>query len=181
MKKMLLLLSSLIMIIGLCSCGEGGLFASPTPTPVPVVSPTDVLAVSDVAEFVGYEVVADGDIIDDGESKSVVYVSSPKGAKDSVTVKVVQFSDTLSKDEIWNRYENGRVKRSSAEFVEGLGTDAYIAFPSVHIYDRGCEIVISAGSGSDDEQKELLKRIGERAVMNFQRIITTDDTAEENK
>lgn len=178
MKKILLLFSSLIMVIGLCACGEGGLFASPTPTPVPVVSPTDVLAVSDVAEFVGYEVVADGDIIDDGESKSVVYVSSPKGAKDSVSVKVVQFSDTLSKDEIWNRYENGRVKRSSAEFVEGLGTDAYIAFPSVHIYDRGCEIIISAGSGSDDEQKELLKRIGERAVMNFQRIITVDDTAE---
>lgn len=180
MKKILVLFTSLILIIGLCACSGGGLFASPTPTPIPDISPMDILASSDASEFVGYEVVADGDIVVEGDSKSIVYVSNPKGKKDSVTVKITQFSDTLSKDEIWNRYESGRVKRTSAEFVEGLGTDAYIAFPSIHIYDRGCEITISAGSGNDDEQKELLKRIGERAVMNFQRIIT-DDTAAEQK
>ena len=40
MKKLLLVLASLAMIIGLCACGgDGGLFAKPTPTPIPEIDP----------------------------------------------------------------------------------------------------------------------------------------------
>ena len=174
-KKILLIVSSILVIIGLCSCGKGGgLFSSPTPTPIPVVSPTDVLPAAEVAEFVGYEPQLDGEVTDKDHTKTAVYVSNPVGQSDSVTVKVTQFGEGFTKDDVWNRYDNGRVKRSSAEMVEGIGNDAYIAIPSIHIYDRGCEIIISAGSGSSDEQKNLLKRLGERAVLNFENIITEE-------
>lgn len=177
MKKILLLVSSLLLIIGLCSCGgDGGLFGSATPTPIPVVSPTDILSASDVAEFVDYEPVLSGDITEKDYTKTAVYVTDPVGGADSVTVKITQFTDGLSKEDVRNRYDSGKSKRPSAESVEGLGQDAYIAFPFIHIYDRGCEITISAGSGSDEGQKSLLKRMGERAVMNLEKIITSDDT-----
>lgn len=175
MKKFLLVISSLIITIGLCACGgAGGLFSSATPTPVPVVSPMDIITAADVTEIAGYEPVLSGDIKDENNAKTAVYVSNPIGKQDSVTVKIVQFNDGFTKDDVWKQYDGGRIKRQSAELVGGLGQDAYIAFPSIHIYDRGCEIVVSAGSGSNDSQKELLKRMGERAVMNFEKIITTD-------
>lgn len=175
-KKILLIVSSLIIIIGLCSCGKsGGLFSSATPTPIPIVSPTDILPANEIAEFVNYEPVLDGEITDQDHTKTAVYVSNPRGQSDSVTVKVTQFGGNFTKDDVWNRYDSARVKRSSAELISGIGSDAYIAFPSIHIYDRGCEITISAGSGSDTGQANLLKRLGERAVMNFENIITTDD------
>lgn len=50
MKKLLLVLASLAMIIGLCACGGGGgLFAKPTPTPIPEIDPATLITTDDVA------------------------------------------------------------------------------------------------------------------------------------
>lgn len=176
MKKLLLVISSLLVTVGLCACGgNGGLFKSAaTPTPIPVVEPSNLLSADEVKEYVNYDVTVDEESTEKTGAKSVVYVSNPKGKENSVTVKIIQFSDKLSKDDVWGQYDNGRIKRSSAKTVEGLGSDAYIAYPSIHVYDRGCEIIISAGSGSDQTQEDLLKRMAERAVMNFENIITSD-------
>ena len=180
MKKILTLISSIILVMGLCSCGgSGGLFAKPTPTPIPEISPEDILPAAEVKEFVDYEPVKNGDVTNENNTKTVVYVSDPIGKYDSVTVKLTQFGDNFSKDDVWNLYDGGRIKRSSAKMVDGIGTDAYIAFPSIHIYDKGCAITISAGSGSDSGQESLLKRLGERAVLNLGKYIASD--SEEQK
>lgn len=51
MKKLLLVLASLAMIIGLCACGGGGgLFAKPTPTPIPEIDPATLITTDDVAD-----------------------------------------------------------------------------------------------------------------------------------
>ena len=92
-------------------------------------------------------------------------------------MKIVQFKDGFSKDDVWSKYESGRIKRSSAKVVTGIGQDAYIAYPFINIYDRGCYIKIAAGSGSDDGQSNLLQKIGSKAVENLEKIISSDNDA----
>ena len=167
-KKLWLIILSVVCVIGLCSCGG----FKPSEKKVPELSPSDIFSVEEAAEFTGYAMLQDGEVVDENGTKTVVYVSDPKGESDSVIVKFTQCGDNMSKDEVWSRYDTARIKRPSAETVEGLGMDAYVAFPYIHIYDKGCDITIAAGSGSDDGQKALLNRIGERAVMNLAKYIT---------
>lgn len=167
-KKLCTVIISMFCLVGLCACGGSGADEKK----VPELSPSDILSVEEAAEFTGYAMIQDGEMVYENGTKSVVYVSNPKGESDSVTVKITQYGDTMSKDEVWNRYDTARIKRESAVAVEGIGTDAYVAFPYIHIYDKGCDITIAAGSGSDEGQKALLERIGERAVMNLARYIT---------
>lgn len=168
LKKLCAILLSSMCIMCLCSCGGG----EPAEEAVPVLSPTDILSVEEAAEFTGTAMKQDGEIIENNGTKTVVYVSDPIGSADSVTVQLTQYSDTMSMDDVWNRYDTARIKRSDSEIADGIGTDAYIAFPYIHIYDKGCDITIAAGSGSDDKQTSLLKRIGERAVMNLSKYIS---------
>ena len=149
MKKLLLVLASLAMIIGLCACGGGGgLFAKPTPSR-------------------------------NGNVATVLYRSEPIGQNDTVTVKVTQFTDTIDYQMLFDQYEQEKSKRSSAELVEGIGQESYIAFPTIHVYDRGCIIEITAGSGSDDNQKTLLKNLAITAAGRLESIIP--DNTGQNK
>ena len=80
---------------------------------------------------------------------------------------------------LFDQYEQEKSKRSSAELVEGIGQESYIAFPTIHVYDRGCIIEITAGSGSDDNQKTLLKNLAITAAGRLESIIPSTNSAEE--
>ena len=166
MKKLLLVLASLAMIIGLCACGGGGgLFAKPTPTPIPEIDPATLIEESGTSR--------------NGNVATVLYRSEPIGQNDTVTVKVTQFTDTIDYQMLFDQYEQEKSKRSSAELVEGIGQESYIAFPTIHVYDRGCIIEITAGSGSDDNQKTLLKNLAITAAGRLESIIP--DNTGQNK
>lgn len=162
-KKLCAMILSIACALSLCACGGG----TPAEKKMPVLSPTDILSAEEAAEYTGCTMQQDGEIIEENGTKTVVYVSSPKGEVDSVTVKFTQCGENLSEDEVWNRYDTARIRRESAVAVDGIGTDAYVAFPYIHVYDRGCDITIAAGSGSDEGQQALLERIAERAVLNL--------------
>lgn len=186
MKKILLILSCLIVTIGLCACGDGGgLFQSATPTPIPKIDPTMVLSPDDVYEALNYAYVPviDGGLIyhENGYEHSMTYVSDPKGQGDSVTVKVSQYTDTVPIETIWYSFDDNRQKRSDAENIDGIGEAAYIAFPSIHVYDRGCSIDISAGSGDTDEQKQLLMTLAQKAVVNLENIVPIPEQSDSSE
>ena len=52
-----------------------------------------------------------------------------------------------------------------------LGETAYIAYPTIHVYDRGCIIEVTAGSGSDEDQQQLLVNLAKTAVAKFEQIM----------
>lgn len=174
MKKLLLVLASLFVTIGLCACGSGnGLFAAPTPTPIPELDPTAILSTDNVYEGINYEYVPviDGSVVTNGNSKSVVYVSNPKGLGDSVTVKITQYNESTSIDQVYQQFAAAKAKRYEITEVTELGETAYIAYPTIHIYDRGCIIEVTAGSGSDETQQQLLLNLARTAVANFEQMM----------
>lgn len=178
MKKLLLVVSTLLIVIGLCSCGEGGgLFASPTPTPIPEINPLDLVSAEDVYAAVNYAYapVLEGDTFTrDGNKATAIFRSEPIGQGDPVIITVTQYSDSVPKENVWYEYDYDRVKRASAESIAELGEDAFLAFPSIHVYDRGCHIKITAGSGSSEEQREMLINLARTAVSRFETIISAE-------
>lgn len=172
MKKFLLVFASLLMVVGLCACGNGGgLFAKPTPTPIQQVDPMSLISAEDVAINAGYTpVVEESETGRDGNVATVLYRSEPVGQYDTVSVKLTQFTETIDYQMLFEQYEQEKSKRSSAELVAGIGQEAYIAYPSIHVYDRGCIIEITAGSGSDENQALLLKNLAITAAGRLENI-----------
>ncbi len=172
MKKLLFVFSVLLTVTGLCSCGgSGGIFAKPTPTPIPEVSPSALITAEDVAACAGYTpVIEESETSRSGNVAEVLYRSEPIGQYDTVRVKLTQFTENINYQALFEQYESDKAARQSAELVEGIGQEAYIAFPSIHVYDRGCIVEITAGSGSDDTQRALLKNLAVIAAGRIEEI-----------
>ncbi len=173
MKKILTAAVCLASAIMLCSCGSGGgLFAKPEPTPVPQIDPAALITADDVAVNAGYTpVIEQSQTTRTDNTATVMYRSEPVGQNDPVIVTVTQYTDTIGYEQIFAQYEQDKAARTTAELVEGVGQETFIAFPSIHVYDRGCLIDITAGSGSDDTQKNLLKNLAITAAGRLETII----------
>ena len=178
MKKISLIIITLIATLGLCSCSGSvaGLFAPATPIPIPDINPLDVLGAEDVYVALNYSYapVLDGDTyIRDGNVATATYRSEPIG-QDPVIITITQHTSSVSKETVWYGYDYDRVMRSSAEMISDLGEDAFIAYPSIHVYDRGCHIQITAGSGDTPEQRNLLINLAQTAVAKFEAIMPAE-------
>lgn len=167
MKKLFLLAASVVSAIVLCACG-GGMFG-PEPTPTPLLDPTEILSLEDVILAVGYQPVLDGgEIKRDGNKASALYVSNPIGEGDPVEITIVQHTQDMPPEHVWYAYDTDKSLRPSAEEVTELGENAYIAFPSINIYDRGCYVKITAGSGSDDNQRNQLLTLARMVIAKLE-------------
>ena len=173
MKKLLLVIACLGATIALCACGGGGgFFAKPTPTPIPDIDPASIISAEDVASIAGYTPVIESSATGrEGNVATVLYRSEPIGQYDTVEVKLTQFNDTVGYEQIFAIYEKEKSQRRNVEMVESIGQEAYIAYPTIHIYDRGCLIEITAGSGADEEQAQLLKNFAVTAAGRLEAII----------
>lgn len=167
MKKILLLMVSVLSSVILCACGKG--VFGPEPTPTPMLDPSEILSLDDVVLAVGYQPVLEGgDIERDGNKSSALYISDPVGQGDPVEITIVQYTEEMPPEHVWYAYDTDKSLRPSAEEVTELGENAYIAFPSINIYDRGCYVKITAGSGSDDNQRNQLLTLARLAIAKLE-------------
>ncbi|MBP3362085.1 MAG: hypothetical protein J6N52_14645 [Clostridia bacterium] len=138
---------------------------------VPPVMPTDIISEEDAKAAIGgkYELKLNYDAvvsINDNSYKAS-YLAEPLGSGDPVFVTVTSPSEELPESSVKELYESGYEGRTKKKKVEGLGNAAYIAFPSINIYQNGYLIVITAGSGDTQEQIDLLISLGKTAVENL--------------
>jgi hypothetical protein len=181
LKKIIAIVSALFVTLSLCSCGGGGGLQSavPTATPIPEAVPTEVLKLSDVQAAVGSELtyVQEGGVEKDGNVSTAVYRTEPLGKGDLVRVEIRQLTSQVTREQVRAEYDEMKSKRPSAQNVEGLGDDAYIAYPSIHVYKDGYHLEITAGSGADEAQAALLKNLAQTAMRSLEATLMPAATA----
>lgn len=171
-------LSAALFGTSLCACKKkGGIFAEPTPVPKQEAEAAVILTLDDAAEAVNglYDIALDNaSAVKEGNTTTVAYRSVPDGMGDPIIVTLTDYRKEDPVDMGWTAYEDGRLKRPAAVLVEGIGEDAYISYPSIHVYNKGYKISITAGSGSDEGQDNILKALAEKAVAKLDTFIDAE-------
>lgn len=138
---------------------------------VDLIMPDEILTFEDAKAAVdGYEIKA-GEIIKTGNKLKLQYTAEPLGSGDNIDVEVVFYSDEYPRSAVKDLFEYDRENLLVYEEVSDLGEKAFVAFPSIHIYEKGFYIKITAGSGSGAEQCDLLKSLGKTAMSNLDKYI----------
>lgn len=169
-KKAAAVIIAAIMCVSVCGCKGGGKNAEPTPPPIVEVVPTTLVTIHDATAATGDNLVQEGGIEKDGDASYALYRGEPIGSADTVKIQIEQYSASVSKESIKQKFDKDKSLRPSAEDVEGM-TDCFIAFPSAYYYKDGYYVKITAGSGSDDKQKSLLKSLISTAAKNLDSFI----------
>lgn len=174
MKRISMVAACLCLAVSMASCGKNS--AIKDISKMEKISPDKLISVETVSDITGVTMTVSKDgIVSEGSTTSVTYVTSGDDEPgDPVTVQIEQFSESLSTNQIWTDYESNRVKRGDMEFVTGIGEDCYIAYPYINVYDRGCYVRISAGSGDSNSQKELLTKLAAHAAQEIENKIPAE-------
>lgn len=173
MKNLVLTLISIILTLTLtltaCSSSPNSAPSNAEPTPMPIIkiTPEQAFSADNAQSIVNYPVT-----VSNTSDNSVIYHSSPIGQGDTVTVTVSQYSDTQTKERIRADYDKVKSMRPSAETLENIGDDAYIAYPAVHVYIDGYHVSVAAGSGGDESQRNLLVGIAGTVAENLNNILS---------
>lgn len=154
MKKILFLL---MLMLTLTACGEkkdeknetAGLFAE---TLITQQNAEELLSTS-VTKTV------------DGEGKysSVKYYPEKVGSVPPIIVE-------LYSEDGETEFKNRREKRPSAKKTDGIGEDAYIAYPSLVFRRSGYMAVVTAGTGGE-KAEDMLKKTAEIADKNLREYL----------
>ena len=162
MKKFLLITFALCMIfIGGCKNKK----------PLAPIKPTDILSLAEVSSAVGDEYDLElkyGAVLDLGNNTfKATYASNPLGSGDPVIVEVMYPSEELSGSDIKKIYFSAYDNRVNKRKIKGVGSEAFVAFPTLSILEDGHLVRITAGSGDTKEQLDLLLSLGNIAVNNL--------------
>ena len=135
--------------------------------------PSEVVTIEQAQEIIGDEYVLklkDSALIQDANKVTAKYISEPLGAGDGVFIDIYEPSESFDEDAVMEKFEASRKKRTDFITLEDMGDDAYIAYPTLHLYSHGVYVAITAGSANTEEQMQLLTDLGEVAEKNLSQI-----------
>lgn len=127
----------------------------------------------DAVNILGYE---PAQIFDDGYVKSIVRYDSKPIGKDPIIVELYSYGSKKSAGDIYDEFKRKHSLRTDSEEVSDFDAEAFIAYPSVNIYKEGYMAVVTAGSGADDAQKQLLTEVGRIVAQNLNDYISKHPT-----
>jgi len=162
MKKILIYFAAaLVIFTGGCGKKE--------PEQIPAAMPGDIISEEDAEKAIGneYDLVLNEDSVykvDKGIYRAE-YLPNPLGKNDPVLIEIVQPGN--DSEAVKEMYDKGYESRTQKRRIEGIGDSAYVSFPTIHIYEKGYLIEITAGSGDTQGQLDLLTKLGKKAVKNL--------------
>ena len=165
MKKAILILVLILSTGIFTACKEE--------KPDRMLLPSEVVTLEEAQKLVGddYELVLKDDaLIQEGNKITAKYIPEPLGSGDSVFVELYEPSENLDEEAVEEKFEASREKRTDFIEVKDLGDDAYIAYPTLHLYSNGVYVAITAGSEGGEEQTELLEEFGKVAEKNINKF-----------
>lgn len=175
MKRSILsvLLSAAVLFAGGCA-GKTENKGESKKVEIPPMKASEIITLDQAKQAVNgeYELKADGEDKTEGNKSSILYKSEPTGAGYPVEVTLYQPIEGKSASDVEADYEEMLSKRPKALSAEDMGSErAFIAYPSIHIYQKGYHFIITAGGGSDDRQQELLKNLARTGLENLNAYI----------
>ena len=150
-----------IVLISACTSGEKGEKAPEKINYESTLTAEQLFTVEEAKSLVSYEPVTSSE---NTRQKSILRFDSDPIGQDPIIVELYAFNGARSIASVYEEFKQKKEKRPKAEPVEDFGAEAYIAYPSINLYRDGYMIVVTAGSGADEAQKELLINAGRIAV-----------------
>ena len=175
MKKLFSILVCVGLAASLASCGCSKK-KNTAASKAEIIMPDTLITATNATEVAGVSMSMTKDgVVNDGSARSVAYFPVELGSADPITVRIVQSSDTLTPKQVFDeddaRYNS---RQGDIQVVNGIGEDCFIAYPYINIFDRGCYIRISAGSGDNEAQRDMLIKLANRAVVELEQRIPKD-------
>ena len=127
----------------------------------------------DAVKILGYE---PAQTFEDGYVKSTVRYDSKPIGKDPIIVELYSYDSKKSTGDIYDELKRKHSLRTDSEEISDFDAEAFIAYPSVNIYKDGYMAVVTAGSGADDAQKQLLTEVGGIVAQNLNDYILKHPT-----
>ncbi len=153
MKKIIILLCSLLILCG-CSSNQ-----------VKEITASILLPTEQIAPYLEY--TPEFSEKTTRRYSIAEYRPNPAGSNDPVIIKVYQENQLLSKDSIIAYFNECKELRNDAFSIDSLGVDCFVAYPAIHYYVDGYHVEITAGSGSDNDQKILLMNLAKLSLENL--------------
>ncbi len=174
MRRILYFVLAAVMSISLAACsGKENPENTAAVTKGEPLTADKLITAEDVRELVLYEPTATAE---NTHSKSTVrYDSNPIG-QDPVIAELYSANAQKSVAAVYEDFKARKDKRPKAVDVADFGIDAYIAYPSINLYRDGYMVVITAGSGADDAQAELLKKAAGIAAAHLDEYLKVNPT-----
>jgi len=167
MMKKLAIFAAAVAVIGIIFGAVSGFKRQK----VDLIMPDEIITLDDAKTAAdGYEIKA-GEVVKTGNKLKLQYTADPLGSGDNIDIDFVFYSDEYPRSAVEDLYNYDREHLLVYEDVADLGEKAFVAFPSIHIYEKGFYIKITAGSGSGGEQCDLLKSLGKTAMTNLDEYI----------
>ncbi len=176
MKKRYVIISALmILALIFAGCGSSGTSSNSNSSSSSVIEPQQLISKAEAQTLTGLK-LKDGEKTEQAVvgQKIIFYDSDSTSTGVSflqVSLTQQAFMPSGSSNTPQSIYNSIKSAFPDAVKVDGIGDEAFIATPGLHIYADGYYIVIAAGNSDKASVQKVIKEAGMLAVQHLEELI----------